>query len=70
MISYSLLSLEIKLHIFFKFYDNSTDITEEISTLCHRSTATHKYYNKTSSMSESNRYKVLGIIRNWKYYLY
>ena len=43
--------------------DNSINITESIAALQHRSAAAHEYCNKTSSTSECNKYKVLGIIK-------
>ena len=43
--------------------DDSVNITESIAALWHRSTAIYKHYNKTSSASECNKYKALGIIK-------
>ena len=43
--------------------DDSVDITEAMAALRHRSAATHKHCNKTSGISECNRYKVLGVIK-------
>ena len=43
--------------------DDNADMTEAIAALRHRSAATYKHCNKTSSISECNRYKALGIIK-------
>ena len=44
--------------------DDSINITEAMAALRHKSVAAHKHYNKTSGISETNRYKALGIIKH------
>ena len=44
--------------------DDSINVTEAMDDLRHKSVAAHKHYNKTSGISETNRYKALGIIKH------
>ena len=44
--------------------NNGIYISELIAALCHKSVVAHKSYNKTSSISETNRYKALDIVKS------
>ena len=43
--------------------DTSISISESIAALQHNSVAVYKYYNKTSKISETYKYKELGLIK-------
>ena len=43
--------------------DGSVSVTEAMAALRHRSVSAHKHCNRTSGISETNRFKALGIIK-------
>ena len=42
--------------------DASMNISDSMAALRHNSVAAHKHYNKTSGISETCKYKALGLI--------
>ena len=44
--------------------DASVNLTENMASLRHESASAHKSHNRKSGISETNKHKVLGIIKN------
>ena len=44
--------------------DASVNLTENVASLRHESASAHKSYNRKSGISETNKCKALGIIKN------
>ena len=43
--------------------DDSVNITESMAALRNNSVSAHKHCNKTSGISETSKYKALGLIK-------
>ena len=54
---------KLRMHENCSFVTTSVNIAEAMAALRHRSVSAHKHYNRTSGISETNRFKALGVTK-------